>query len=333
MVVLKKKPEDFVVEEIPPLFLVEKEDAQGGFSVFKLWKKNFTTHEALKRTSTKLGTSLSSVGFAGNKDKRAVTTQYISVEGDYEEREFSERHLKIRFVGHSNRPVSLGTHRGNKFRITAREVESSAEKREGYINYFDKQRFSENNVSIGRALVKKNYSEVIEKLISSNQDCSSLLKSHLSKTPNDYVGALQRVPKKKLVFFVHAYQSMLFNEALSLFIRKNLPSTAKDYSFSRLSFPWKFKKLRSAEFPLPGFTKYDGRYKELLKEVMQEEEITHKDFVNRQISYLSAEGDLRNALIDISRLELSSLKDGVQRTSFTLGKGSYATMVLKQLFL
>ena len=71
---------------------------------------------------------------------------------------------------------------------------------------------------------------------------------------------------------------------------------------------------------------------------MKKENLTHSDFVIKQIPELSMEGDLRNAFTEIKNLkvgktekdELNSGKKKV-KISFELGKGSYATMVVRKL--
>ncbi|MDQ1279728.1 MAG: tRNA pseudouridine13 synthase, partial [Thermoproteota archaeon] len=49
---------------------------------------------------------------------------------------------------------------------------------------------------------------------------------HLTRLPNDYAGALRKIPKKILNIYVHAYQSRIFNESLQQALTGNkIPET------------------------------------------------------------------------------------------------------------
>ena len=62
-------------------------------------------------------------------------------------------------------------------------------------------------------------------------------------------------------------------------------------------------------------------------------------FLSKQIPELNLEGDSRQLLMDIHNIELSKIEDdelnpGMKKVKigFRLGNGSYATMVVKQMF-
>jgi len=49
---------------------------------------------------------------------------------------------------------------------------------------------------------------------------------HLQKHPNDYAGALRKIPKRILRIYTSAYQSLSFNEQLNkLLAEGNVPKT------------------------------------------------------------------------------------------------------------
>ena len=74
--VIKTVPEDFRVEEIP-----QYEPADEGTHVFALIeKRNMTTTDAISEISKAMGVRRIDVGYAGRKDARAVTRQWISIE-------------------------------------------------------------------------------------------------------------------------------------------------------------------------------------------------------------------------------------------------------------
>ena len=70
--------EDFLVEELPKELPACKE---GDYVHFTLEKRNWETIAAVKSIAKSLGVSSNRFGYAGNKDKRAVTRQRVAVRG------------------------------------------------------------------------------------------------------------------------------------------------------------------------------------------------------------------------------------------------------------
>ena len=115
-------------------------------------------------------------GWAGTKDKRAITKQKISI-WDINEEELARIHLKdIEFkpIGRSNTKVSLGDLWGNRFKITIRNIDTSPEDtmqrvtsitheiEKGVPNFFGVQRFGENRPVthvVGEAILKGDIKE------------------------------------------------------------------------------------------------------------------------------------------------------------------------------
>ena len=72
---LKETAEDFVVDEIssrPPAF------DDGKFTIATVTARNWETNRMVRLLARQLGMSRDRIGFAGTKDKRAVTTQLMS---------------------------------------------------------------------------------------------------------------------------------------------------------------------------------------------------------------------------------------------------------------
>ncbi|HEY9246006.1 MAG TPA: tRNA pseudouridine(13) synthase TruD [Candidatus Methanoperedens sp.] len=151
---IRHEASDFVVEELSN----RVETANGGYLIVELTKKNWDTHRLMRELSRILRISQSRFGWAGTKDKRALTKQKISIWGINEE-EIERVRLKdveLKITGRSNRKISLGDLWGNRFSITVRnigipedEVRSrvsgiSLELEKGAPNFFGVQRFGEN---------------------------------------------------------------------------------------------------------------------------------------------------------------------------------------------
>jgi tRNA pseudouridine13 synthase len=188
---------DFVVEEIP----LYEWSGEGEHLVLKVRKKNLSTWELLSILSKKMGISRRDIGYAGLKDKNAMTIQYLSIPRKYESKlSFLSDEPKISILEtyfHKNK-IKIGHLRGNRFFIRLKKVNpTSAEKIDsvlkkisllGIPNFFGFQRFGieRNNYNLGKEII-------------------------------DGVSKVRDREKKRL--FVNAYQSLLFNNWLSERIR------------------------------------------------------------------------------------------------------------------
>ena len=100
-------------------------DAQ--YLIVKLTKKNWDTHHLIRELSRRFGVSRSRFGWAGTKDKRAITTQRISIWDP--DRTIVTRigdlripDVELEVIGRSKREISLGDLRGNEFGIVIRDI-------------------------------------------------------------------------------------------------------------------------------------------------------------------------------------------------------------------
>src|SRR5512138_1644266 len=189
---LKQAPEDFVVEEIPSR---DFNAAGGKYSVFILRKKNYNSEDAVRAVAERLGVPRKSIGYAGTKDRNAVTAQYVSVLGSFRN-DAEMKDISLQFAGTTNEPLSLGDLEGNRFRITLRNLDDG-EKINGltfFTNYFDSQRFSKNNAEVGRFIVRRKYADACALLKEDDSRDIHELKEHLGTRQNDFLGALKKVP-------------------------------------------------------------------------------------------------------------------------------------------
>src|SRR3989338_2466252 len=111
---LKQLPEDFVVEEV----MQRKPSGTGAYLWFTLKKKNIGALEAVQTLSRIWNVPAKKIGFAGLKDKQAVTTQTCSVQHVSAERiAHADERIETVFIGFDENPVSLGSHTANKFTL------------------------------------------------------------------------------------------------------------------------------------------------------------------------------------------------------------------------
>ncbi len=305
---IKQIPEDFIVKEKSNV----KIGKEGRYSYFILRKTNYTTQKAVKAIANALKIDENKIGFAGNKDKNAVTEQIISIEIDPKRAEkLKLKDIELKFVGKGNEEISLGSLKGNEFEITVRNIDKKPKKIDKVVNYFDEQRFSKYNVEIGKAIIKKDFKKAAE-LIAKTHNFG--FEKYL-ETKN-YVEALRKVPKTLLKLYVHAYASHIWNKTAEKF--KN------EKTIPVIGFATDFKNKEVEKF-VNGLLKKDG--------------ISKRDFIIKQIYYASSEGDERKVYADVEDLEIGDLEDddlnkGKKKCviKFKLQKGSYATIVIKNLF-
>lgn len=332
---IKQIPEDFIVKEIPDFELEE-----GPHTIFFMKKKNLTTLQAIHKIAKKLHIKKKRLGFAGSKDKKALTTQYCSAFSIKKERlqNLNLKGIDIKIMGESKKPLTLGDLKGNQFKITVRNLtEITSIKKEIILpNYFDEQRFSKNNVTVGKALIKENFQKATQFL---SQDYHEIIE-HLQENPNDYIGSLRKVPKKILLILVHSYQSYLFNLTLNQYIKNHYKDYKKvKYSQGNFLFP-NIKQFQDIDFPIFGFgTKIKNKeIKRIYQQILKKENITKKDFIIKPFPELSSAGQTRQAFLKTKIKTLEKGSDKLNKNKkkikvgFQLPPGSYATLVIKYLF-
>lgn len=162
-----------------------------------------------------------------------------------------------------------------------------------------------------------------------------MMLSHLAKHPRDFVGAFRRLPTKLCQLFVQAYQSYLFNKFVSERIKRriSLNQTQKgDYTV-------KADNQNCLALPIVGFKQplSSGAQGEIERKILEEENLTPEHFRISLMPQISVAGGLRTALMPIKDLDfakpsIDSVNPSKRKVefSFMLGKGSYATVVLRE---
>ena len=184
---------------------------------------------------------------------------------------------------------------------------------------------------------------------------------HLAKQPRDFVGAFRELPLTLRRLFVQAYQSFLFNKFLSERVRRGillneaqigdyvvklddhgLPTTeftqVTESSLQTVKEALNEGEMRVA-IPLVGFEQppSQGVQGEIEQEILETENVNPQDF---QISFMpevSAPGMLRTILVPATNLSVEKASgDSANpskrktRLGFTLHRGSYATVLLRE---
>lgn len=192
---IKRRISDFIVEEITPdgkvcevkCFTAEekkecelKVPANPGNGeeqlVLVLEKFNSDQQNAIRKVTRFLQVSNNRIGYAGLKDKRAITSQRISIwnpdAGKLEN--FKSRYIALRDPKWGKDRVEIGGLKGNRFTITVRDVRLGEkelkerigncfkEMENGIANYFGEQRFGgarEVTHLVGKEFVRGNFED------------------------------------------------------------------------------------------------------------------------------------------------------------------------------
>ncbi len=337
--ILKHIPEDFIVEELLPERFSPQE--RGAYLLVKLEKQNRNTEEVAQELARALHLPSRAVAYAGAKDKRARTTQYLTLRGATPTRleRVQLTGVTLTPLGFVDEPLGLGLLDGNRFTLTIRNLTPGM--RLGLPpavpNYFDEQRFSSQNIAVGKALVKKEFNEACTLLARHDRQHGLVVARHLDEARNDAVGALNRLPHRVLKRYLHAYQSKLWNDLAVAVLETTGLVRRVPYAHGTFAFPTTSVAQRT--LPIPGFgTEASPELKALLDEILAREGVALDDFVIRQLPNLSLQGEERDLLMSVTDFSLSPPEPddafpGREKVTarFTLGKGSYATLLVKSL--
>lgn len=395
---IRNQYEDFYVEEIPEII----PDGEGPNVYVWIEKLGRTTLDVVLDIARDLHISRKRMGFAGMKDKKAITRQWICIANMDSEEQLKQVEAldiyKTDFlkVVRGRKKLRMGQLRGNKFRILVKDlddIEKSADvanevlaklQRTGVPNYFGWQRFGKPRTIthlVGEALVENDLEKAVGVYIGNPQDDESeenqmarqayddgnleeslnlmgkgmryekmMIKELIrdSKrgelTDKSYMNALHALPKPLQRMFVHAYQSYLFNEAVSKRVEMGMNKYIEgdiiidtEEHIVRDKTPEEFQEMIdnfevSPTCPLYG-TKVPfagGAVGEMEEDILKNYNITKADFEVPKMPRLGSHGLRRAMRFQVWDASAIPTDDGVL-CEFSIDKGSYATAVLREI--
>jgi len=178
---LKTEPEDFVVKEISKH---PDPKPNGKYVIAEVTCRNWETNRLVRLMSRNMGISREKIGFAGTKDKRAITTQLMSFECPMESlNKINLDDLEIKNAYTGKRSIQIGDLIGNSFDIKVKEcdvpkdeigvilnkVVSDIKSTGGFPNYFGVQRFGTIRPithKVGELIVKGNIKGAVKSYLS-----------------------------------------------------------------------------------------------------------------------------------------------------------------------
>jgi tRNA pseudouridine13 synthase len=174
--------------------------------------------------------------------------------------------------------------------------------------------------------------------------------TYLSRHGRAFHKALGLIERRFLVFALHAYQSLLFNQILSGHLEdlQRAHGFAVDpLAYSQGSFLFHrelpevlFEQLKSRNLPVPGWDSRvtDPRIAEITARVLEQEGIQLKDLKVRQMSRIYINGVERPAILLPQEFRLEGIEEDElyknrkkMTLRFFLPRGGYATLIVKRL--
>jgi tRNA pseudouridine13 synthase len=320
---LKAAPEDFRVDELPAYL----PSGKGPHLYLRVEKRGRTTRDVLRDLAARLGVAERDAGYAGLKDRDAVTTQWLSFPAarDPDPAALAGEGLRVVEVSRHANKLRTGHVRGNRFALAVRGGDlararscAAALAERGLANFFGAQRFGVDgrNAEVGRALLRA------------------------ERTPEALRAARDRFLRR---LSISAWQSSLFNRWLSARLADGLFASALAGDV--------LKKLDSGgtfvcedpEADAPRIARFEvspagpmfghrmrpasaGEPKEREERLLQADGMTLADLARGGDE---AEGTYRAARLPVS-IVLEPMEAGY-RAAFELPRGSYATVVMREL--
>ncbi len=367
---IKKIPEDFIVEEICPdgrVLSVNDENKideqeKKDYVHFTLLKYNWDTMRALKEISKRVRVSRKRLGFAGTKDKRAITTQRVSIwKVPIEElMKVQIKDIGIRNPVYVDDRINLGELWGNRFTMTVREIPLSEDEIREQLNdtvqqldgkipdFFGLQRFGiQRPIThlVGKEILKKNFKEAVmiylAKTFPEEGEEAGNARKILSET-GDFREAIKNFPKY-LGYERMMLDSLIHTPTDFIGALRKLPKKLRwmfihayqAYIFNRALSIYLLEGKEIDKLPLVG---YESEVDDVTARIMDEEGIKKEEFLVKEMPEMSSKGEYRQTFVEFKDFEIAKIeKDELSETGnkailkFSLIKGTYATVLLREL--
>lgn len=379
----KVKNQDFIVEEITKdekickvdLNLLEKIeipekplDSKREFLWCELQKQNIDQFRAIKEFSSQIRKGIQAIGFAGTKDKNALTCQQISIFNPNIEiiKNFKHNNIQLKNFHWEKRKIKLGYLKGNHFIITLRAIEkkdsikiiSTINKTKFFPNYFGPQRFGsvrQNNPQIGKLIVKRKFKEAINTILTQQSQNERPEVNEARKRlslEKDYKNALNYFPEylkfERQILNYLSQNPENYIGAINTLERKQFLMYIHSLQSLLFNQILEYSLVEKIDFSIKGQQKIplfgyksnidSEKLGKIEQEILDENNIQLQDFNIQEIPYLRVKGDLRNALITVGDINASSQDDELFPESkkiileFSLPSGVYATTFLNIFF-
>ena len=370
----KTLPSDFIVEEENNKFgqtdiefknlelIKDSEDKRTLFVT--LVKCNIQTTDAIEDISLQLGIDISSISYAGLKDKKAITSQTISIRGvSFEKlKKIRSEYFFLKDAVYGNGIIGMGELVSNRFTIVLRSekniqenvylnIRKTAEKveKEGHYNFYYLQRFSApryTNMHWGYLIFKGRYEEAIKlSIVQSSEhelDFFRVIRAELGENYGNWEKMKEILEpftssfstEKKLIEHL-SYKNNDFVGAL-----KTVPEQVRLWVYSVPSYFFNLKvseikkedlkNIKTLPLVLSRETKDWLPYNKILEE---------NDFLPvpleglRPFEFLLSKSRSVEVKSNAKLHKLQKINESSFEISFSLNKGEYATTYMSHIFV
>ena len=365
---IRVEPEDFEVTELVSEKIRNSMNQSDGYAVYKLKKRKIDTNHALSDIFRRKGMRLKSVGLKDasavteqfvcsvNRCKTVgdfSTPKYSLESAGYLKKPLSKKdmvgnHFKLKITGSQNNLSDFTEH--NKV-----------------LNFYGYQRFGSHRPVthlIGKAILQRDFAKAVKLILSytsiydskENTEIREKLsdqknyEKYLDQVPQQMdiermvlkemiqhgqpIRALRVIPVSLRRFYIQAYQSFVFNQSLSSAFSDGedlFDAYPGDVCFDSHGIIGKYVKGMDQNLALPfvGYSYYKKtRFDIQISQVLDQEEISPKDFFIKEMQEVSGEGGFRQAAIHCSDYSSSPRDSTVE---FSLSRGSFATILLREI--
>lgn len=312
-------PNTFFVKEI----LSPKLEESGAYNYYLLTKKKVSDKEARKRIPK-------DALFCGKKDKNATTNQWFCTK--YKIDDINENNFKVEFVGVSEEKLFIGKHKGNIFKVKVELSESELKKlkktnfkKNLIANYFGEQRFDSRVDEFSELIEKEDYESALKLFLTKqskfDSEQSKKIKKEILTNWRKWKNLIDNeiIPESKKPIFEFLNKEKDFFKAFEFVEKKSLKIMLKGVQAKKWNELLHNEICSKVKNNLDGFSANKNvKPKIILKSNTIEKKIKINDLK-------------RNSYFTIKKLKIKPLEKNNYEISFSLQKGSYATIFLKYL--
>ena len=317
--IIRTLPADFIVEET----LAFEPSGSGEHFFLQIQKTGENTEYVARQLARFANVRQRDIGFAGMKDRHAITTQWFSVwlpKGDVPQwQEFSTENMTVLSITRHARKLKRGALANNRFELTIRQWQGdktktieqlTAIKNHGVANYYGTQRFGHGGQNVSKALAV-------------------------------FQGA--KVGREQRSLYLSAARSFLFNHILSARIEQKTWSQGLNgdvlmidgshscFVCDEMDDDIRTRLAQNALHPTGVlFGKGESRLAEEALALEQSVLEKYAELTNGLIAF-GVENARRALRVNVMNLTWEFSGDDTLRLKFNLPAGSYATTVLREI--
>jgi tRNA pseudouridine13 synthase len=363
---IRVRNDDFTVSEVLDKKITALLSQEDGFAVYKLKKSGIDTNHALQTIFERFGVHLKALGlkdssaqteqFVCSMTKNKSLQNYSDEKISLQKIGFVKKPLSAKDMIGNNFTIKV---------TGANDNISNFKECDRVLNFYGYQRFGSKRPLthlVGKALVQKRFDKAVELILSYQSEFDTREHNDLRKMMADqskYLETLSLIPKQmdlerillremiehsnpqkalhKLPLsirrlYVDAYQSYLLNLTLSksyeygeeLFTPKH-----GDVCYDKIAKLGKYENDpdQNLAVPLIGYSYFKKtRFDYHISKILEEEQVSAKDFYIKEMQEISVEGGFRTA-----RMVCTDFVANNDTAKFTLQRGSFATILMREI--